>query len=219
MKTKTLAVSAVIGLLMLALGWNFLVKPARSEASKVKAETATERTKLQPLQAQLAQANIDAAHAGTFNTRLAALKRAVPDSPQLADFIRDANAIADASHISWQSVSHGPPTLGTTGVSTIAVGITINGTYEQVLDYLGRIASLQRLVVIDNLTFGAGGSPGAGSAADTAGTGSTGPFSGGSRHTVTITGRMFLTPSATDASGATGTTGGVTSSPGASTTG
>jgi Tfp pilus assembly protein PilO len=221
MKTKNLAVSALIGLLTLALWWNFLLKPSRSEASKVKAETATEQTKLQPLQAQLAQANIDAAHAGTFKARLAVLKHAVPDSPELANFIRDANAIADASHISWQSVSHGPPTTSATGVSSIAVGIDIKGTYEQVLDYFGRIAALKRLVVLDNLTFASGGvtGTGAGSTTGSAGNASTGPFSGGSTLAVTITGRMFLTPAATVATGATGTPGAVTSSPGGSTTG
>ncbi len=70
MKTKNLAVAALVGLLVLALGYNFLVKPSNAQAKKVKAETATERTKLQPLQAQLAQANIDSAHAGTFKAHL-----------------------------------------------------------------------------------------------------------------------------------------------------
>ena len=221
MKTKNLAVSALIGLLTLALWWNFLLKPSRSEASKVKAETATERTKLQPLQAQLAQANLDAAHAGTFKARLAVLKHAVPDSPELANFIRDANAIADASHISWQSVSHGPPATSADGVSSIALGIDIKGTYEQVLDYLVRIAALKRLVVLDNLTLAAVGATDTGAGATTDGgvNASTGPFSGGSTLAVTISGRMFLTADVTGATGATGTAAAVTSSPAGSTTG
>jgi len=220
MKTKNLAVSGLIGLLTLALWWNFLLKPSRSEASKVNTDTAAERAKLQPLQAQLAQANIDAAHVGTFKTRLAALKNAVPDSPELANFIRDANAIADASHIAWQSVTHGPPSTGSTGVSSIAVSIDVSGTYEQVLDYLGRIAALKRLVVLDNLTLSSGGAGAtAGSTTGSAVSASTGPFSGGSTLAVTISGRMFMTASATGATGATGSTGVVTSSPAGSTTG
>src|SRR5260370_18983981 len=178
MKTKNLAVTAVIGLLILALWWNFLLKPSRSQASKVKAETAAERTKLQPLQAQLAQANIDGAHAGSFKTRLAVLKNAVPDSPELANFIRDANAIAAASNITWQSVTHGPPSTGSAGVSSIAVGIDIKGTYEQVLDYLGRIAALKRLGVPGNVTLTPGGAaaPAAGATTGTPVQESPGPF-------------------------------------------
>jgi Tfp pilus assembly protein PilO len=193
MKTKNLAVGALVGVLVMALWYNFLLKPSRSDASKVKAETEVERTKLQPLQAQLAQANLAAAHAGTFKARLAALKHAVPDSPELANFIRDANAIADASHITWQSVSHGLPAIGADGVSSIAVSIDIQGTYEQVLDYLGRIAALKRLVVLDNLSFSSAGTTGTGATTGSAVDASTGPFSGGSTLAVTMTGRMFET--------------------------
>jgi Tfp pilus assembly protein PilO len=195
MKTKNLAVGALAAALTLALWWNFLLKPTQKQASKVKAETTMERTKLQPLEAQVAQAQADAAHASTFKAQLAVLQHAVPDSPALADFIRDANAIADASRISWQSVTHGPPTPGTAGVASITVGIQIRGTYEQVRDYLGRIAALSRLLVLDNVQFAAVGAttttPG-GAAAGPAS--STGPFVGGTELTVTITARMFETP-------------------------
>jgi len=192
MKTKNIAVGALIAFLVMALWYNFLLKPSRADAKKVKAEVATEKAKLPPLQAQLAQANNDAAHAGTFKTQLAALKHALPESPELANFIRDANAVAAASNIDWQSVSHSDPAPGADGIATITLGIQVKGTYEQVLDYLTRMSALKRLVVIDGLQFngagaGAGGSP-AGPGA------STGPFSGASALSVTIAARMFETP-------------------------
>ncbi len=216
MKTKNLAVGALIGFLVLALWYNFLLKPTNAKTSKVKAETEAERAKLQPLQAQLAQANIDAAHAGTFKARLAVLKAAVPESPDLANFIRDANAIATASNLSWQSVTHGPPTTDATGVASISVGIQIKGTYEQALDYLGRIAKLQRLLVIDGVTFTSAGTTGAGAGAVAGGAGaSTGPFSGASTLAVTIAARMFETPA--DVATATGGTGAPTTPAGGST--
>ena len=224
MKTKNLAVGALVGLLTMALWYNFLLKPTRASEKKVKDETAVERTKLQPLQAQVAQANIDAAHAGTFKARLAVLKNAIPESPALANFIRDANAVAAASGISWQSVTHGPPTPGVGGVESISVGIQIKGTYEQVLDYLTRISKLRRLLVLDNVNFTAAGTtvaPGTGAASGGANA-STGPFSGASSLSVTITARMFEIPAgalATDATGATGATGAATTPAGGSTGG
>jgi type IV pilus assembly protein PilO len=192
MKTKNIAVGALVAVLVMALWYNFLLKPSRADAKKVKAETETEKAKLPPLQAQLAQANNDAAHAGTFKAQLAALKHALPESPELANFIRDANALAAASSIEWQSVTHGAPTAGVGGVDSIALGIQVKGTYEQVLVYLTRLASLRRLVVVDAVNLAtasssvAGASSGAGA--------STGPFSGGSVLSVTITARMFETP-------------------------
>lgn len=218
MKTKNLAVGALVGLLTLALWYNFLLKPTNAQASKVKAETETERTKLQPLQAQFAQASIDAAHVGTFKTRLAVLKHAVPESPELANFIRDANSIAVASHLTWQSVTHGPPATGVNGIAAIAVGIQVQGTYQQVLDYLDRIAALKRLVVIDSVQFSAAGTTGAGSGAASPGAGaSTGPFSGAATLSVSISARMFETPPALAT--ATGGTGGTTTPAGGSTSG
>jgi Tfp pilus assembly protein PilO len=210
MKPKNLAVGALVGFLMLALWYNFLLKPTNSQVSKVKAETEVERAKLPPLQAQVAQANIDAAHADTFKARLAVLKDAVPDSPALAAFIRDANSIAVESNLAWVSVTHGPPTPDASGVAAISVGIQLKGTYEQVLDYLGRIAKLHRLVVIDGVTFSSAGSSGAGAGAGDEGAGATtGPFTGASQLSVTITSRMFESlaalGTATDGTAAAGT--------------
>jgi len=205
MKTKNLAVGAVVGLLVLALGYNFLIKPANAQAKKVKADTAAERTKLQPLEAQLAQANIDASHASTFKARLGALKNAVPDSPALANFIRDANGLAVASHVSWVAVTHGTPSTATPPVASIALGIQIKGTYEQVVDYLTRLSSLTRLVVVDSVTLAPAGSTGPGAAGATGGVNaSTGPFTGGSTLAVTISARMFETPPVVPGTSGTG---------------
>jgi Tfp pilus assembly protein PilO len=211
MNTKNLGVSALVGLLTLALWYNFLLKPARSDASKVKDETAAERVKLQPLQAQVAQANADKAHAAAVRARLALLQHAIPETPELANFIRDANGVAAASGIDWLSVTHGEPVVGTDGTASIAVGMQIKGTYEQTVDYLTRVAKLSRLLVIDNvqITAAAGGTAAPGGAVDTSGQ-STGPFSGASSLNVTITARMFesaqVVPDATAAATAGATT-------------
>ena len=200
MKTKHLGVQILAALLTTALWYMFLYKPMRAQQSKVKADTVTERAKLQPLRTQLAQAQTDASHAAAFKAELQSLQLAMPDSPALAAFIRDANNIAAASNASWQSVTHATPVLGAGGVMSITVGIAIKGTYPQVMDYLGRLAALQRLVVVDgvqlnpNASSSAAPGAGAGGGAASSTGGSTGPFSGGSQLTATITARMFETP-------------------------
>lgn len=206
MKTKNLAVGALVGVLTLALWYNFLLKPSRSEASKVKAEVELERGKLQPLQAQVALAKNDAANQATFATRLTKLQRAVPDSPALANFIRDANTAAVTSNLTWVSSTHGVPVPGLGGVASISLGIQVRGSYGASLAYLDAIAALKRLVVIDSVQFSPAGLTVAG--ATGAGGGSTGPFSGASELTIAITARMFETQAALDAAtpgtGATG---------------
>ena len=36
-------------------------------------------------------------------------------------------------------------------MNSITVGIQVKGTYAQVLDYVGRLAAMKRLLVVDNL--------------------------------------------------------------------
>jgi Tfp pilus assembly protein PilO len=215
MKTKNLAVGVLAALLVTALWYTFVLKPIRAQTSKVKADTASERAKLEPLQAQVAQAQRDASHEAAFKAELLSLQLAMPDSPALAAFIRDANGIASAAGVTWQSVTHATPTPGTDGTMSIAVGIVVKGSYPQTMDYLGRLAALQRLFVVDNLSFnpaaessntGAGaGSPVPGG---TAASETTGPFSGGDQLTMTIAGRIFETGgSVLNAGGAAASTG------------
>ena len=227
MKTKNLAVSILAAVLTTALWYTFLLKPIRSQVSKVKADTATERTKLEPLQAQLSKAQRDAAHASAFKAELQSLQLEIPDSPALAAFIRDANGIAAATGVTWEAVSHSPPVVGNGGVTSITIGITVKGTYAQVMEYLGQLAGLQRLVVVDSVSLnpaasaagggaggGAGSSGGAGAGGGASGGGSTGPFSGATSLTATIGARMFDTPGAvaTIGAGAAGTASAATGS-------
>ncbi len=214
MKTKNLAVGILAAVLTTALWYTMLLKPISSQVSKVKADTTSERAKLEPLQAQLSKAQRDAAHAASFKTELQSLQSAMPDSPALAAFIRDGNGIAAAAGVTWQSTSHATPVVGTAGVSSITLGITVKGTYPQVMDYLGRLAGLQRLVVVDSVQLNAaasagtgGGGAGAlgGSNSGSSG-GSTGPFSGATSLTATIGARMFETPGAATAIGGAGAT-------------
>ena len=225
MKTKNLAVGILAAVLTTALWYSFLLKPINAQVSKAKAETETEKSKLEPLQARLSKAQRDAAHEAAFKAQLQSLRLAMPDSPALSAFIRDANGIASDSGVAWQSVTHANPVAGADGVMSIAVGITIKGTYPQVMDYLGRIAELQRLVVVDNVQFTAAASTGANGQVSTGG--STGPFSGASSLTATIAARMFETPGvvstgAAALGGGTSSTasssGGTSTSPGGTST-
>jgi Tfp pilus assembly protein PilO len=222
MKTKNLMVGILAAVLVLALWWTMLLKPTRAKAEKVRADTDIEQSKLDPLQAQLTQAQHDAAHAATFKAQLESLQQAMPDSPALAAFIRNANDISQASGVTWQSVTHGPPTVGTDGVNSITLGIQVKGTYAQVMDYLTRLSKLDRLVVVDGVQLATAATTGASTGASSTAGGSTGPFSGGTQLQGVISARMFEAPGApapgTDATTAAAASGG-SSTPTAAPTG
>jgi len=216
MKTKNLMVSVLVGVLVVAVWWTMLLKPTRAKVAKAKTDTQAQEDKLAPLQRQLAQARQDASHAAELKTQLESLQHALPDAPALSAFIRDANGIASASGVQWQSVTHATPAPGGPGgVLSITVGMQVQGTYGQIVDYLSRLASMKRLMVVDNLQLSPSTST-AGAANANANGGanpanaSTGPFSGGDQLTATISARMFATPAA--AAAAAGTTGAPASS-------
>ncbi len=205
MKTKNLLVGVLAAVLVVALWWTVLLKPTRTKTAKVKEETEIEESKLAPLRAQLTKAQRDAAHADEFKAQLESLQRAMPNSPALAAFIRDANGIAADSGVAWQSVTHGVPTAGIGGVNSITLGIQVKGTYGQVVDYLAQLAELQRLVVVDGVQLSTAGTTGAEAGGPSTAGGSTGPFSGASELSAVITARMFASNALT-AVGASGVT-------------
>ena len=128
MKTKNLAVGALVGGPHARAVVELPAEAEPPEASKVKAETAVDanRSSSRCKHSSRKRRPIRRTRA-TFKAQLPSLQQAVPNSPALAAFIRDANGIADASEISWQSVTHGPPAPDATGVSSIAVGIQHQG--------------------------------------------------------------------------------------------
>ena len=194
MKTKNIAVGALVAVLTLALWWNFLLKPTRSEASKVKADTDIERAKLQPLQAQLDQANADAAHADTFKAQLAALQRRCRIRRRLrrGSATRTRSPRAPMSRGSRSPTEHRRSVRP--GFGRSRSGSRFQGTYAQVVEYITQLATLSRLVVVDGVTLTTSANTGAGACAAVETGASTGPFSGGSVLARTISARMFETP-------------------------
>ena len=87
--------------------------------------------------------------------RLEALRAAVPDEPNLAQFILDTNDAATRAGIDFLSISPAQPGAGTPQApATIGVTLSISGGYFQVLDFINRLSTAPRLVVISSLNVG-----------------------------------------------------------------
>lgn len=95
-----------------------------------------------------AQADVPALQA-----KVETLRVAIPDSPNLAQFILDANDAASASGVDFLSISPAPPAASAeAGVpASVNLSISVDGGYFQVLDYLNRLDAMDRIVVVDTL--------------------------------------------------------------------
>jgi type IV pilus assembly protein PilO len=204
--------------LVIVLLWYFLLyKPLGDDLTSAQEQTSAEQKKTDGLEADLARLQSQAKNASKQQALLRKLDAAVPKNPDLAEFIIQANDIAESSGISFLSIAPTPPAAGD-GASVINMTISISGSFFQLQDYLRQLEQLERLVIVDGISIssGGGGSSGAsGSSSDTSSS-STGDTS----LSVSLTARMFTRAApTTSADGSTGTGGSTTTTtvPGGST--
>lgn len=217
---RGMIIGLVAGALVLVLVWYFaLYAPTSKDIDSAKAKTAAAEQEQDSLKTTLHRLQDLAKTAPQQQAALRTLDAAVPETPDLADFIIQANDIARRSGIEFLSIAPAPPSAGTTAAAgaapaTINLSITIQGGFFQVLDYLKQLEQLDRLVIVDtlNLGSGSGGSSsgtGASAVASSSSTNGTGSLS------VSLTGRMFTRA---PASAAPGSSSGTSGSGGATTT-
>ena len=205
--------NAIIGIvasaLVVILIWYFaFYKPTSDDVSKTQEEVTTAQREQQALEATLARLEELDRNAPQQQATLQKLDAAIPSTPDLADFIFQANTAAADSGVDWVSIAPTPPAASTSGGPTvIALAIQVNGGFFQVLDYLNRLEDLPRLVVTDTISVAAGGSTGSATGSTTQTTLSTSTSnSGAPTLSVALGSRMFTTATAVPAApGGTGT--------------
>ena len=211
-------IGAAAALGVLVFWFIFLWSPQGSKISKAKERKVQAESEQQELQLRIARLKSLQQQEPQKRAQLESLRVAIPDEPNLAQFILDANTAANISGIQFLSISPSPPAAATgpTGSAaapapspaTPAAGakpavinlqMSVSGGYFQVVDFINRLNGLPRLVVIDSLGLTAGPA-GPQAAASTTGL------------NVSITARMFVSEAAPVA-GSTGapiTPGGAT---------
>jgi len=205
----------VAALLAIVLVWYFvLYAPLGDDLDSAQAQKTEEQKKTDSLQADLARLQGQKENGAQQQALLRKLDAAVPEQPDLAEFIIQANEIADQSGISFLSIAPTPPAAGTGGASVIALTISIQGSFFQLQDYLRLLEKLERLVIVDSVTIAA-------SSGDSGTTGASTSSSGdGTTLGVTLVARMFTRAAPTGGTaGATAPDGTTTTTvPGATTT-
>jgi Tfp pilus assembly protein PilO len=178
---RALIALAVMGSLVLVYGWNsfFLAPKNRAKAAAVH-DLSAARTQEQTLKQNLGQLKKLAADTRSREAELVRLGRLLPGDPDMAGAILALNDTANQAQVAWSSFVPSTPSAAGGGPVSIGLSMKVAGSFSQVFDYLRRLESLDRLVVIDSLQL-AGGS----------GT------SGASRIDADIKGRMFSAAAAT----------------------
>ena len=165
MARRPMLVAVAAALVVLLLWYLLLWRPTSAKVAKERDKAvAAERTR-DDLRDRIKNLRSSRRLEPLKLSQLATLKVAVPDDPNLAQFILDANDAATKSGVDFLSISPTPPgaaggaTTGTTvaggaaGPVSIKLAISITGGYFQVIDFLNRLNGLPRIVVIDSLSL------------------------------------------------------------------
>jgi type IV pilus assembly protein PilO len=179
---RSIVIGVVAAFVVLLLWWFLLWSPQRKKVDDAKARTEAAQQQAAQLRVTLSRLQELKRTEALKRSQIEALRIAVPDQPNLAQFILDANDAANKAGIDFLSVTPSPPATAAAGRTTPAgapaavnLAMSITGGYFQVLDFVNRLTDLPRIVVIDNLSLAAGD---------------------GSNMTVSITARMFTTSAA-----------------------
>jgi Tfp pilus assembly protein PilO len=159
---------AVMGAIVVFYGWNSVFLGPRNQArAAVRKELSAAGQQEQDLRANMAQLRRLAADTKSREAELARLGRLVPANADMAGAILALDEAAKQAQVGMASLVPSPLAAAAAGgPATVSVAMTIDGTFDQIFDFLRRLESLDRLVVIDSLQLAAGGngaaSPGAG---------------------------------------------------------
>jgi type IV pilus assembly protein PilO len=160
MNRKVIGIAGAGILGMIAIWYVMLFSPQGSALSAAHARLDTAHQRQTELRAQLRALQTAKTAPSTIQAQIDALKQAIPNTPDLAGFIDATNSAAAASGIQFLSLAPSQPAASKgAAISELRLSMAVKGTYFQVVDFVNRLDSMPRLVVVDglNLTGDKGG--------------------------------------------------------------
>lgn len=160
-----LVLSALAVVVVAAVGWFMLISPQRTKADQLDTQRAAVDTELATDRVLVSKPS----ETRTKST-LAAAKRALPDTAQVSQILRQLSSYAATSRTELESISPAAAVPGT-GAQTIPISLQFRGRYfglQQLLRLLrtsassanGKIIATGRLYTVDSITFGGAGDDG-----------------------------------------------------------
>ena len=152
--TRTKVLAAALGIIVVAVFPSWVPIPSRATAN----EQATQaRGEADALRNQISRARAAQQDATGFAATKAALEQAVPNGPDLPALISQIRSATEAVNMLWLSGSPQQSALANGSGKAWTLSMSLQGRASSAPDLLDRLRSIERLVVIDSVSFqGAG---------------------------------------------------------------
>ncbi|MGC8626852.1 MAG: hypothetical protein ACP5VR_04715 [Acidimicrobiales bacterium] len=171
---KRVVAGAVAVIVVVVIAWYAaLYRPEVRRVATLDSEQGQLASKVSGLQAQFLALRAEQRRVPAERVALKALQQAVPDGPSLDQLLREVNEAAQVSGVRLTSIGTPAPTGwgasgGTTGQSTstgvpsLAVSLSVNGSSAQVLRLVTALDKQKRLFVVRSFNLNEGSTTGGG---------------------------------------------------------
>lgn len=161
MTRRVLGLSVLAAILVTVVWFFFLISPRNSKISELDDNLSValaEESSLRIAAAALQDVqNNDVA----FLAAIGQMEAGIPEEPELAVFIEEVTALAEANGISLQSFAPSEPVLSADlPVYEITISLAMEGEYFELLGFLFGLDDMERIVVIESISITAGGGGG-----------------------------------------------------------
>lgn len=145
-----------------ALGYFLLVGPKKGSLDTKQKEVESTQNKITSEKNTYKELVDIKNRSAEYEAKLASLQAKIPEEPELPSLIRNLQAAADVgtgAGLPWLSFSPGAMAAGAAGdpgsgqVSSFTFNMTVGGFYDEVVDLIYRIESMQRAVAINSISM------------------------------------------------------------------
>lgn len=159
------ALGVIVVVVVVFLAW---ISPEGSKVSNLRSEQTQLQGEQTQLQIRIASLKREKADLGPTCATLTKDVTAIPGAPDVDSFLQQVTALAVASgdpNTPSISITQAAASTGTAaGVTTVAVQLTMEGTYGQMSDFLGGLYTFPRYFTISSVSVSGGSVSDGGSA-------------------------------------------------------
>ncbi len=158
MNRRMLALSVLAAILVTVVWFFFLISPRNSMISELDDDLNIALAEASSLRIAVAALQDVQNNDVAFLAAIGQMEAGIPEEAELAVFIEEVTALAEANGVSLQSFAPSEPVLSAElPIYEITISLAMEGEYFELLGFLFGLDDMERIVVIESISITAGG--------------------------------------------------------------